>query len=539
MRFTGDSGITYETDDSPLGRGGEGSIYAVDAIRRAGSFTASRPGPGDVRLVVKEFAPGRADATRQAKLSAMVARRPPKAAQAQLAWPLDVVTRNGAFAGFVMPRVGSARNLNEFYVAGPDGIGGPSGPSATYERQLTLAYNLCVAVAAVHDLGQVVGDLNPANGLVDGTTWNVTLIDCDSFHITDVDGHVFRCAVGMADYLAPEVHAALAAGGPGASLETISPSPYSRETDLFSLATLVFALLMNGCHPFACAVDPRRVPGLRCPQPVDNIRSGFTPFFQHKRGLIAPPYAPSASSLAPELRALFRQAFVRGHGRPDARPSARAWAQALRGVLDRLETCPSCGFQRAAACSCPRCDVRAGMARAAGVATRVTTHETTSPAARPPARGCARIALLGAIGVSCFALSVLGAPADLAVSRIAQAASDWRAWTTLVACVTLLLACVPAPRGDGGDVRRFLKGGVKALVGSTLAATAVLAIDLLAATSVPGYVALAAGVPALELVQVPVVLALGIGLPALAAFSLVYGLVGAVLLRGRKATGPK
>ena len=584
MRFTGTSGITYETADAPLGRGGEGSIYAVESVRRAGSSTPSRPGPNDVRLVVKELAAGRADATRQAKLAAMVARQPPASARGQLAWPLDILVKQGRFVGYVMPQVRSARNLNEYYVAGPDGIGGPAGRGAGYARQLTLAHNLCVAVAAVHDLGQVIGDLNPANGLVDTASWNVTLIDCDSFHITDAAGHTYRCSVGMADYLAPEVHAALARAGAGASLETIDPSPYSRATDLFSLAVLVFALLMNGCHPFACAVDPWRGANIRCPQPLDNIRTGFSPFFERRRGLTTPIYAPSAACLTPELRALFKRAFVRGHAHPDARPDARAWAGALRTVLDSLESCPSCGAEHFAGRPCPRCDVRAGMTAATGTlqargrgATRAgasgkagtskkgsgssipSPHVpffapggtakpgATKPAAAKPSvasaalapatRGCVGVGLVGAICVAAIAQWVLAIPLGQLVSVLSWGAGDWRIWVVLASCIVLLLARIPAPRGDGRDAGRFLRGAAFALAGTALVTAALLGIDLLATSSVPGHVALAAEASALGVVRATVDLAAVLGLPLASLFALVYGIVGTILLR-RRASKP-
>ncbi|MBS5450786.1 MAG: hypothetical protein KHY83_03845 [Coriobacteriia bacterium] len=377
MKFTGVSGITYQTQDKPLGRGGEGSVYAVEGVMRAGSATLNRPRPGDTRLVVKEFAAGRADAQRRAKLSAMVARRPPAAARAQLAWPLDIAQRDGHFTGYVMPQVVASHHLNEYYVASPTGIGGPGGASATYARQLTLAYNLAAAVACVHDLGQVIGDFNPDNALVDEKTWTVTLIDCDSFHITDTSGTVYRCGVGKPDYLAPEVHAALAHAPAGASLETLNPSPYSQQTDLFALAVHVFALLENGCHPFACAAANSMFgssAARSCPQPVDNIKSGFSPFFSRRSGLTTPVYAPDVACLPPAIRALFKRAFVRGHAHPSERPSARAWAAELRTALQTLEPCPACGAEHPIGCMCPRCDVAQGMGKIRPTGSNASGH---------------------------------------------------------------------------------------------------------------------------------------------------------------------
>lgn len=361
MRFVGAGGTAYLTPDAPIGKGGEGEVFAVTSLLHPGSSHPGTPAPGDPRLVVKALRPGLADPRRRAKLAAMVALKPPAQALGQLAWPLDVVTRDGSFAGFVMRRITASRPLKDFCVTGMGGVAGPAEQEAAqaYERQLTLAYNLAVAVSAVHDLGQTIGDLNPNNVMVDERSWAVTLIDCDSFHVTDAGGQVFRCGVGMAEYLAPEVLAALAAAPAGTTLETIDPSPYSRQTDLFALAIHVFALLMNGCHPFSCARAQGRTAAQAnaCPQPADNVRDGFTPFFQQRRGLAAPVYAPPLRSMPHGLRELFRRALVQGHGRPDLRPSAREWALALRRALAAMGACPTCGLEHPTGTTCPACAV--------------------------------------------------------------------------------------------------------------------------------------------------------------------------------------
>lgn len=41
----------------------------------------------------------------------------------------------------------------------------------------------------------------------------------------------------------------------GINLQNAALPTYTENTDNFALAIHIFALLMNGCHPFACAVN--------------------------------------------------------------------------------------------------------------------------------------------------------------------------------------------------------------------------------------------------------------------------------------------
>ena len=75
----------------------------------------------------------------------------------------------------------------------------------TLSEKITIAKNLCAALNSVHEAGQVCGDLNPKNIGVDPKGAKVTLLDTDSYHITDANAKVYRCEVGMPEYLAREV----------------------------------------------------------------------------------------------------------------------------------------------------------------------------------------------------------------------------------------------------------------------------------------------------------------------------------------------
>ena len=123
---------------------------------------------------------------------------------------------------------------------------------------------------------------------VDPQSARVTLVDTDSYHITDsASSRVYRCEVGLPEYLPREIQEKMKNGQ---TLATASLPTFSKYSDLFALAVHIFALLMNGCHPFACArnnktnIGPlsQSQPSVVVPQPIDNIVNGFFPFHTKK-----------------------------------------------------------------------------------------------------------------------------------------------------------------------------------------------------------------------------------------------------------------
>ena len=157
----------------------------------------------------------------------------------------------------------------------------------------------------------------------------VTLVDTDSYHI--VNGQMmYRCEVGQANYIPPELQKRLYGGQ---SLSSMPLPTYSKETDRFALAVNLFSLFMNGCHPFACAIDPEEAEqmdeSLDIPQPSDNIRKGFSPFFYKKKGITYPTYAPDFTFLPESFQRLFYRTFVDGYKDPTVRASASEWMQVI------------------------------------------------------------------------------------------------------------------------------------------------------------------------------------------------------------------
>ena len=355
--YQGKSGTTYTIEEVAIASGGEGSIYAIQ---------------GNKDLVLKIFKPDRRTHNREEKLLKMVEYQLDEEQLRQINWPQDVVYDDTGFVGYVMPRLWENRNLNVVYSTKDNKL--------DLRHRMLIAYNLCAAVDTVHSLNQVCGDLNPQNicvnlNLESESALRVTLVDTDSYHITDGD-RTHRCEVGLANYLAPEIQRKMANGQ---DLKSADLPTYTKETDLFALAVHIFALLMNGCHPFACAkqtntgyentmevMDDKEQESVVLPQPIENIRDGFFPFCQEKEGVTYPLYAPNFGSLPVDIQNMFVRAFIDGYHDPTKRPSTEDWLLVLRKCQSPLhyETCEKKHYYlNGNSTSCPYCEANSRMFR--------------------------------------------------------------------------------------------------------------------------------------------------------------------------------
>ena len=353
--FQGKSGTTYITVDPALGSGGEGTIYGLERM------------PDKVAKVYRK---DKRNTTRERKLIAMIASPLTPEAMKQVAWPIDVIYQNNQFVGFIMPRIVFGEDLNVMY----DYNG--KYKNATLSTRIAIARNLCAAVNAVHNAGQICGDFNPKNINVNPTNGIITLVDTDSYHITDQSGKVYRCEVGLPPYLAKEIQDI---SKNGKNLANATLPTYSLETDHFALAVHIFQLLMNGCLPFATAVissgnyassfyQTNAQTSVANPQPSENISSGSSPFFSNIPGLTIPVYAPPLTVLPKEMQDLFKRAFVAGHLNPNERPTPVEWFHALDNMSQHLKHCNVNSNHEYSdhLTSCPWCDVERKIGRLTG-----------------------------------------------------------------------------------------------------------------------------------------------------------------------------
>ena len=360
LEYHGKNGSTYSVKEERLGKGGEGSIHEIEHMPE---------------YVAKIFMPVMRSPERVVKRCKMTMNNMPEDVLQCITWPLDVLYDENGFVGYVMKRVKSVASLSELY----------SDTKYNLHIRMYAAYNLCAAIDTIHSAGQVCGDLNPRNICInldqnDADKFQVILVDADSYHFI-TDEKIYRCEVGMADYLAPEMQKKISGG---ITLRNAPLPTFTKATDLFALAVHVFCLLMNGSHPFACAreengnvtntmeqmTEMSGKESVVAPQPIENIKNGFFPFYDKQPGIDIPAYAPEFASLEPSLQRLFVQTFVEGYQNPGKRVHADEWLAALKPLIDDIQnTITRCGkghYYFSCAARCPYCDIEEKVRRLIG-----------------------------------------------------------------------------------------------------------------------------------------------------------------------------
>ena len=328
IEYRGLSGRVYVIENEKIAGGGEGDIYRI---------------AGDYKLVAKIFRTDKRNSEREEKLCQMVKKKMSEYQRRYITWPQDVIYDANGFAGYIMNRLENMESLTMLY----------STEGYDLRYRLLAAINMCIAIEMIHEAGQVCGDLNPQNILInldkedEEKGFRVTLVDADSYHFS-ADEQTYRCEVGLPDYLAPEIQKKMVNG---TTLKNAPLPTYTMETDLFALAVHVFCLLMNGCHPFACAKKVGNGTGstmeqlttaynhnsVVAPQPIENIRDGFFPFYQKRDGISPPVYAPEFDSLPNEIQRAFIKTFVDGYEDPQKRTTAAEWIDVLKPYVIQTE----------------------------------------------------------------------------------------------------------------------------------------------------------------------------------------------------------
>lgn len=354
MIYKGKGGKQYNLASNPFAQGGEGKVYEV---------------LGDMKIVAKLYKNGLNTVEKERKLVTMVDNPPDVTVMTQISWPLDVLyDSSNTFVGFVMPRLNINEELNVIYEYGSTA----KYPNISWSNKIVIAKNLCAVLDAVHSAGHVVGDLNPKNISVDPRNGHIVFVDTDSYHIED-NGTVYRCNVGMPEYLPVEIQRKMKGGLSSAPLPT-----FSMDSDNFALAVHIFQLLMNGTHPFACRILPSQA-SVVFPQPSDNIMNGVFPFMQPKSGIAIPIYAPDIDILPAYIKKMFSRAFIDGHTVPSQRPTPEEWYNALTQLENEIVSCKSVKHHEyhTSLKKCPWCEVDQRFGANVSTANRPPLGQTT------------------------------------------------------------------------------------------------------------------------------------------------------------------
>lgn len=288
------------TPGKELGRGGEGSVFAILESRESVAKIYHEP----------------VSSEKAEKLRQMVELQTDKLLRLS-AWVTDVLQNEaGETIGFLMPRLSFGTQIHELY--------NPASrrrrfPEADWRFLIRTAANSARAFAVVHQHGHSIGDVNHGN-IVIARDATVRLIDCDSYHLNAPE-RSFLCEVGISTHTPPELQ--------GKSLREVART---ENHDNFGLAVLIFQLLFMGRHPFSGKFLGDGEYTLE-----NSIRERRFAYGDDapERQMNQPPGTLPLDAVSLNVASLFRRAFLEIKNRP----TAREWADALDALETDLREC--------------------------------------------------------------------------------------------------------------------------------------------------------------------------------------------------------
>lgn len=236
----------------PLGKGGEGSVYAV--------LSHSIPGIPPAEKLVAKIYHSPEEENRRAKLKTMVTS---PVSDKAVAWPQALVfDAQKQFQGYLMVKLEKMSNREWLYLANTKERN-KNAPDFDTRYAFMAVRNLAAAILAVHAAGHLVGDINESNVFVKANA-SVLIVDSDSMQIKDSQGIIYPCVVGKQEYTAPEL-----------SYGSFRDNLRTPETDIFAFAVASFQLLTGGATPHQGAFDPNSSDDPL--STVERIRKGILP----------------------------------------------------------------------------------------------------------------------------------------------------------------------------------------------------------------------------------------------------------------------
>ena len=240
-------------------------------------------------------------------------------------WPQDMIfTRYGTSFGYIMP----LRPKN--YKSIVDLMKGRVNPS--FSALCKAAYNLTNGYQKLHSMGYSYRDISFGNMFFDPDTGDVLICDNDN---VSPNGKDDSSVYGTPRFMAPEI--------------VVGKAKPSRNTDLYSLAILLFYMFMVG-HPLEGKLEA----DIKCMDiHAMNKLYGSNPVFV---------YDPNDKSNRPvkgyqdnvilywdifpqNIKDLFTKSFTDGIKFPNKRITEKQWLDAFANLLTGIMACPNCGAE--------------------------------------------------------------------------------------------------------------------------------------------------------------------------------------------------
>lgn len=291
-----------------IGEGSQGAVYEAQVVETGRSHA------------LKWYVRGLGGGQQRAAIEELIERGAP---DARFLWPteLAVLTGDPCF-GYLMPL------RQDAYVGLADLLTGKV--DVPFSRICTLGMELADSFLSLHNEGLCYRDISFGNVFFDPSTGAPLICDTDN---VGVDGASTSAVLGTRRFMAPEI--------------VRREAHPSTDTDLFSLAVLLFYLLMVG-HPL---VGRRELEFDLWDEHAESVLFGRDPKFvfdpDDDVNAPLPELHGSVESnwrLYPEsIRRLFTQAFTTGLSDPrHGRVRESVWRSALAQLRDVIVRCPAC-----------------------------------------------------------------------------------------------------------------------------------------------------------------------------------------------------
>ncbi len=293
---------------SLLGAGGQGEVYDVECNGK--------------HYALKWYFKHMATREQKAILDNLITKGSP---DASFLWPQDLIFKSyGESFGYIMP----LRPKN--YKSIVDMMKRRAEPS--FYALCRAAYNLTNGYQKLHAMGYSYRDISFGNLFFDPDNGDVLICDNDNVSANGVDN---SSVYGTPRFMAPEI--------------VVGKAKPSRNTDLYSLAVLLFYMFMMG-HPLEGKLEA----DIKCMDiHAMNKLYGTNPVFvydpNNKTNRPVPGYQDNVRiywDLYPQsLRDLFTTSFTTGLTAPNKRVTEKKWLDTFANMMSGIVKCPKCGAE--------------------------------------------------------------------------------------------------------------------------------------------------------------------------------------------------